>query len=323
MPTTTGRSNNFRRFRTGLYGLDALLSNRSTGEVGFPTQVIVEIYGYPGTGKSTLTQFLAAAVCTYNKSEEIRALDLETSYDESHLLHNIEGAGFNGTFAFIDTIDKKGNLIPHETLLEELATSLRDPKVGAAILDSVGMVMSQAEIDNPIGSANWGKRAMIINQTCRKAIAFIRGQPKIFFLVNHQYAAMGGKGHTTPGGDGMKFAAALRLTVWKAETFANGAFAMRVKAEKMRYGGIVPKATALIGIVPGMGVSRNMTMLLDALDAKLLERDSRGFVRIDGKSIGRIGKLIEDANKDELFVGIDQLLKEGFKLTEEEDGDDE
>lgn len=322
MPKTSGQINNFRRFKTGLFSLDALLSNPVTREVGFPTQTVVEIYGYPGAGKSTLTQFLAASVCVNGGFNEIQALDLETSYDTSHLLNNIEQAGFDGTFSFVDTLDKKGDILPHEELLENLVNKLRDPQVGATILDSVGMVMSQAEIDNPIGSANWGKRAMIINQTCRKAIAFLRGQPKVFFMVNHQYAAMGGKGHTTPGGDGKTFAAAIRLSVWKAETFANGAFAMRIKAEKMRYGGTIPKATALVGIIPGRGVSKNFTMLLDALDSGLVQRDKSGFIRIDGKSIGRISKLIEDSDKDDLFVGIRQLLNEGFKLKEEEDSDD-
>lgn len=319
MPTVTGQLNDYRRIRTGLPSLDLLLKNSVTGEVGYPIRTISEIYGYAGHGKSTLTQYLAGVLSHNLGKDKIYVADLEGAYDETHLLNNLEGAGFDGEVELMPSLDRS-----HEDILEDLVRKLKKPDTGAIILDSLGAVMSQAEVDNPIGSANWGKRAQIINQFCRKGMMFLRNakDPAVCLVVNHQYPNMGGLGHKTPGGEGKEFAASLRLTLWKAEMFSNGIFLVKVKAEKMRYGGTVPKQTALVCIIPGMGVSPHLTIMFDAAVAGLIERTKSGTIKVAGKSIGRIGTILQKVRDGNVSI-LDPVVQLADKITnvEEDDGD--
>ena len=320
-PNVTGQRSDFQRVRTGLPSLDLLVANQKTGELGYPVRTISEIYGYPGHGKSTLVQFLAGKLSSTLGYNKITVVDLENAYDETHLVNNMTGSGFEGEIYMVPPI-VKGEERSHEVMLDELISEIRGDETGVGILDSIGASMSQAEIDNPIGSANWGKRSVMINQVMRKLMYYLRNtpRPKAVLCVNHQYPEMGGRGHTTPGGEGKEFAVAVRLTLWKAETFGDGVFVVKLKAEKMRYGGTRPKATASVVIIPGIGVSPHLTVMIDAINAGLVERTKAGVIKLDGKSLGRIGTLTQKAADGKLET-FDPIMPLADKITLGEDDD--
>lgn len=315
----TGRPVNLSRVSTGLYGLDHLMMNRKTGELGYPLRTITEIYGPPSHGKSTFAQYLAGTISVATEADRIDILDVEGSYEQDHLESNILRTGFDKEVHMVDLVDDAGNFVDHEVALEALVTSLTKSGVSVGIIDSLGAVMSKAEVDNPIGSANWGQRAKIVNQTMRKGLYYLRANPKTLLIVNHQYENMGGVGYTTPGGMGKTFAAANRISVWRSENFADGSHCARLRMDKLRYGGMVPKSSAQLFITPGFGVIREMTAVMDAAEAGLVERTKTGFIKIGGKSIGRIGKLIEYATtnpKPEVFDPVFEVLQKSYVMEE-------
>src|SRR5258706_8016434 len=127
------------RNRSGLFSLDLALSNK--GELGVHMRTIMEVYGHPETGKSTLCYYLAGVLVGNGNSS---ICDVENA-DPGYIKDTVETAGLNGTVKLINTTNDKGKPRPHEEMLNEVAADLYDEDIGSIILDSVGMVQPLAE----------------------------------------------------------------------------------------------------------------------------------------------------------------------------------
>jgi RecA/RadA recombinase len=293
LPTIEGNVQDFRRIKTGLWSIDQLLSYR--GNAGFPLRTISELYGYPGTGKSTLAYYLAARI---NQTGEIYLVDLEASVEREHLMNSLIGAQFQGKLKLVDAVDKKGKPRNHSDMCQEGVDALMQPTTNALIVDSVGAFASDAEASNDIGEANMGRRAMSIAQISRRAMSHLRtteAEPVVFF-VNHVHPNIGSRGHLTPGGRTLKHAAGYRLMLRRIEGFDNGASVVEVKAEKKRLGGVTKDRGRFV-IIPGIGVSREMSAIIDCVELGLATRGNT--IKLDGKSFGYISKLVLAASEEE------------------------
>jgi hypothetical protein len=86
---------------------------------------------------------------------------------------------------------------------------------------------------------------------------------------------MGGYGKDSPGGDTLKFGIHTRLWIRrKGDTFGGGAFEAEVKVEKLRFGGKDSERKGRAIIVPGLGVSPELTAAFDCMALKLARRQS-------------------------------------------------
>lgn len=179
----------------------------------------------------------------------------------------------------------------------DMVKSIREPGTKAVILDSVGAVQSNEEQAGEFGQAFMGKRAKLMNQVARALSGAVRNkeEPSVALIINHAMGILGaGKGHTTPGGDGIKFMAAVRLMLWKGETHRlkdddpNSILGYSVggQVEKLRYGG--GGRQFAFYIVPGYGVHPGVSAMFDCFEYGLAERGAT--VKIEGKSVGYLKK---------------------------------
>lgn len=301
------------RRTTGLFSLDLALSSR--GELGAPMRSIYEVYGYPNSGKSTLTYYLSGKL---TPSEEISVCDLEM-LDMNYLRSAVGMSGFRGNVRVMDLQDKKGKALTHEQVMRQMVQEL-EKQSGAVILDSVGAIQPLAEAAGDFGEAFVGKRAKLVAQVARATSNALRlkEEEAIAFVINHTHQIIGGRGHTTAGGETLKYLAAVRMMIWSQEVIKDTAeenilgFLVAGQIEKLRFGGRGRQFSYYI--VPGIGVHPGVSAMFDCFEYGLAKRDAT--VKIDGKSLGYLKKdLLTYAlsGKNRKFEPFQELLQEHEK----------
>lgn len=301
------------RLPTDLYSLDVALGSPAMGALGIPVPGIIEIFGQTHVGKSTLAYHLASQI---NPTGRVILCDIE-GLDIEYVKQAFEHEGFDGTLRVIDAMDSKGKMRPHEDMLDDLTEEFYKPEVSAGIVDSIGAISPISEIESKIEEGFGAKRAVTVARFVRRLNVPLKGMelPRPLFVINHAHTVVGGgHGHQASGGVALGHLkiASLYLYPKSIANIKSGddvlAYAIEGKVEKLRYGG--RGRTFQFVTVPGRGVSRNLSALLDCVALELVERGA--VVKSKDKSYGYISKLVEQdiAGDDEAFADFHQMLKE-------------
>lgn len=302
------------RKRTGIMSLDLAVSDKKMGELGMPLRTVVELYGYPNVGKSTLAYHLSGVMAEKGR---VAICDMEMA-DRKYITTAFDNSGFSGDVWLIESSIPKKEVVPltriegrksikvgmpryHEEMLRDMTLALYDEDTGAVILDSIGVVQPIAEKSGDFGEAFMGKRAKLIAQVSREMSDALRNKdnPSCAFIINHVHKVMGGgHGHNTAGGDTLKYIAAVRIMLWPKETIKASAeddtalgFLVEGQVEKLRYGGRGRKFQFCI--IPGLGVHRGVSAMFDCIEYGLAERKST--LKLGDKSIGYLKNFLEYA----------------------------
>jgi RecA/RadA recombinase len=279
------------RLSTGIYSLDVALKG------GLPLRCLHEVYGYEHVGKSTFCYYLAGKVS--QEAGEISVCDIEF-LDKDYLKSAVGMGGFRGAVHLIGT-QKKGKISSHEDMLEEMINSVRDKEtVASGILDSIGALVPIAESEGDLIDEQVGRRAKLVAKFVRKASWALVNKPKpaAVFVVNHVAAVIGGRGTQTIGGVSLKQLAISRINLWQKETIKSGdeiiGYAIAGTVEKLRFGGKGGKFQVIN--LAGRGIHPGLSAMFDCFEMGLAERGAS--VRMDDKSLGRIGTFFEAAQHD-------------------------
>ena len=262
-----------KRVLTGLWSLDRACSGPD-GTPGVPIRGGVEIYGRWETGKSTLAYYLAGRV--HPGGGRIVLVDLEGGARKDYLQTAIAASGFVGTIYRVEH-ESKGSARSHEDMLEEGADSLLDDDTWCLILDSAAMTQPLPEREGGLDEAYMGKRAQVLAKFSRRWGPWINiaKHDKLVIIVNHMLQDMGGYGKISPGGDTLKFGIHTRLWIRrKGDTFGKGAFEAEIKVEKLRFGGKSKNRKGRVVIIPGLGVSVDLTAAFDCMGLGMARRQA-------------------------------------------------
>jgi RecA/RadA recombinase len=317
----TGRYPTLTRIKTGLFSLDSAVSYK--GNLGLPLQVLIELYGYTNSGKSTLAYYLAGKVASELEKSKIAIADLEFADTEGYIPRAVGMGGFEGEVKMMDITDEKDKPIPHPKILMKLVKSLYfDDKVGAIIWDSIGATQSAVQFNElfspkgeEFGQAFMGKKPFMVGQVADAISSALQSKVATAIALNHVHQSIGGRGHTTPGGERKGFLAGVRLMIWKGEAFRENdeddtspyiGFHVNGQVEKLRFGG--PGRKFQYYIVPGFGVHVGVSAMFDAfvITDKLNKLKKKGKiskdvaaymtaertarVKLDGKNMGFLKK---------------------------------
>jgi RecA/RadA recombinase len=317
----TGRYPVLERIKTGLFSLDNAVSYK--GNLGLPLGVLIELYGYTNSGKSTLAYFLAGKVASELEKSKISVADLEFADTQGYIPRAVAMGGFSGEVKMMDLTDDKGKPIKHSRILMNLLKSLYfDEEVGAIIWDSIGATQSDvqwAELFNPksegFGQAFMGKKPFLVGQIADAIGEALKSKQATAIALNHVHQVIGGRGHTTPGGERKGFLAGVRMMIWKGEAWRENdeddtspyiGFQVNGQVEKLRFGG--PGRKFSYYIVPGFGVHPGVSAMLDAFEitsrldklkkkgkigkeiAPYMTAERGARVKLDGKSLGFLKK---------------------------------
>lgn len=317
LPTVDTHQGNTERVSTGLYSLDKACSFQNN--LGYPLQIITEIYGQEHIGKSTFAYYLAGKISEQvNPQGTMVVCDLE-GIDIQHLARAVGQGGFSGNIKLLDVLDAKGKMKTHENMMDEWLEFLKDNTVPCAMFDSLGAVVTTEELNSSVAEGFGAKRAVPIARLVRKANEIMlarkeQGFPLNLFFTNHSHQVISGIGHQSTGGAKVRFLSVIRMYLYfsSRDHIKSGdeviAHTVEGRIEKLRYGG--KGKTFKFVIVPGFGVRPNLTALIDCVDLGLATRGST--VKIEDKSFGYISKLVEEdlAGNDDKFQPFHDLLKE-------------
>lgn len=306
MPTLEGQHVPLPRIRTRLHGFDVALGDLRLGRLGFPVRAVHELYGKPERGKSSLALYLAGCVCAPYDRIVYNWLE---SFDADYLLSASAQSGWDGVLKLVDhwaegADAEHDNPKDHATLLKEGAQLLWDAGTSAYILDSLAEVRSRAMTDgnSAYDESFMGQRAKLNGMHVMELEGIVNDKPgrgAVAILLNHVHQDFQNKlafpMYITPGGVRKEFISVSRIHLKTASpnTYAalEGVTISVGKVEKLRFG--MKGREFVVAIIPGVGVSAELTALLDGVALKLVERGQT--IKVGGKSLGRLGDMIEAA----------------------------
>jgi len=259
---------------TGCLALDMAL-----GIGGIPRGRITEIYGPESSGKTTLCQHIIA--------ESQKMGGTAAFVDVEHALDPVYAAkcGVNIDELYISQPDTG------EQGLEITEALVRSGAVDLIVVDSVAALVPQAEIEGDMGDAHMGLQARLMSQALRKLTGAIKRSNTAVIFTNQLRMKIGvlfGNPETTTGGNALKFYAAVRLDMRRAEAIKDkgevigNRVRVRVKKNKVA----PPFKMAEFDIMFDHGISKEGSLLDIGVEAGVIEK--RGsFYSFDGTRLGQ------------------------------------
>lgn len=201
------------RFSSGSLMLDFDLGG------GWPERKIIEIYGPESSCKSAILYKAIATVTNRDKNNKAVLLDEEGSYDNEWAkqlgikIENLE-------------IVRGQNAEQTLDILELLTQSGEYAIIG---LDSTAALIPKDELDKSTDEWQMGLTARLMGKAMRKAYRSLNeatrsgGTTTLFILnqIRFKIGVMFGSPETTPGGNAVKYASAIRLDLRKEEMLKN------------------------------------------------------------------------------------------------------
>ena len=178
-----------------------------------------------------------------------------------------------------------------EQALEITEALVRSGAVDVIVIDSVAALVPQAEIEGDMGDAHMGLQARLMSQALRKLTGAIKRSNTAVIFTNQLRMKIGlvfGNPETTTGGNALKFYAALRLDLRRAEPIKDkgevigNRVRLRVKKNKVA----PPFKVAEFDIMFDHGISKEGSLLDVGVDSGVIEK--RGsFYSFEGTRLGQ------------------------------------
>lgn len=194
---------------TGSYAFDELLGG------GIPRSRIIEIYGEPSQGKSSMSLFLAAQ---FQKNGKLVAyLDGENSYDSDYA----KKFGVDTTKLIISQFETL------EQAFDVIKSLAETNEVDLIIVDSVASLVPKSEIEEDSSTMlkdTYAVQARLLSKALRIVVGPIARSKTSVVLLNQTRSKVGqfyGPKETSSGGKAIKFYSSVRLSVSTIEKIKN------------------------------------------------------------------------------------------------------
>lgn len=190
---------NVESFSTGCYGLDEVF-----GCKGVPKGRIVELYGSPSSGKSSLALFLIAQI--QKQGGKAMFIDAEMSWTRDYS----EKMGVN-----IDDLLLSQPETGEEALniVDEMAST---GDLDLVVVDSVASLVPKAELEGGIEKNSIALQARMLSKALRILTGNLAKSQTTLIMINQIRQRTGiffGSPNITPGGKALKFFSSIRLEV--------------------------------------------------------------------------------------------------------------
>ena len=193
---------------TGCWSLDWVMGQ------GIPRGRIVEIFGTEGSGKSTLSMFLASQV--QKQGGKAMLIDVEMCFDRDY-------AGKIGVNVDELLVSQPGHA---EEALDIMDEMVRSNAMDIIILDSVASLVVKRELEGDIGDQDVALQARIMSKALRVMTGNISSSRTCVVFVNQIRDKIGGiywgMKTQSAGGRALRFYASIRLDVRGGKKIKSG-----------------------------------------------------------------------------------------------------
>jgi recombination protein RecA len=288
---------------TGCLALDVAL-----GVGGIPRGRITEIYGPESSGKTTLCQHIIAECQKLGGTAAF--VDVEHALDPAYA----ERCGVNIDELYLSQPDTG------EQALEITEALVRSGAVDCIVIDSVAALVPQAEIEGEMGDAHMGLQARLMSQALRKLTGAIKRSNTAVIFTNQLRMKIGvlfGNPETTSGGNALKFYAAVRIDVRRAEAIKEKGEVTgnRVRARIKKNKVAPPFKVAEFDIMFDHGISKEGSLLDVAVEMGAIERKGSYYSYGDTRlAQGRENAKEYLREHPEIAAEIEQHVRSNLKL---------
>lgn len=193
---------------SGCMGLDYAL-----GVGGFTRGKMVEFFGHPGSGKTTLAWSIAANALEKYPDKKVLYIDAEKSLELS--LVDAMGAD-RSRVVLVNGETAEQNLDIGEMLI-------KTGEFSVAIVDSVAALVPRAEYEGTMEDQQIGLHARLMSKMCRNYKPVIKTTNTLLILINQIRSKITAYGDpdTTTGGNAIPFYTDIRVKVAASHTAKN------------------------------------------------------------------------------------------------------
>lgn len=253
---------------TGSLGLDIAL-----GCGGIPTDrgVILEMFGWESSGKSTLAQTIIANF----QKQGITCLlvDGENSLDAAYAT----ALGVDLEKLLLVQLDEHAG----EGAYDKMETLVATGQVGLVVIDSYNALQPLKVIEGEMGESAIGLHARLLGKAVMKANSLATAHKTVFIFLGQlreKIGVMFGSPETTQGGNSLKFYSHIRMKVSRSTTnensVLNGDVKMgnktKVEVIKNKYG--PPFRTCSFNIMYGQGIDTVVELIELARESEVIKK---------------------------------------------------
>jgi recombination protein RecA len=259
---------------SGSIALDTAL-----GIGGYPKGRVVEIYGPPSAGKSTLC---LSAIAECQKRGGVAAfIDAEAALDVIY-------AGSLGV-----DLEKLIIIQPFcgEDALNTANMLARSGEVDLIIVDSVAALVPRKELEGEMEDQSIGVQARMMSKALRMLVSTLNNSKCTLVFTNQTRMKIGvmyGNPEVTSGGNALAFYASVRMRVTrtgdvgKKDDVLGNETKVKITKNKMA----APKKEANFDIIFGTGIDKRKDLLSEAVKDGVIER-AGAWYKYQGENIGQ------------------------------------
>jgi len=226
---------------TGSIGLDMNL-----GIGGYPMGSVVELYGLPGAGKSTMA--LHAVAEAQKLGYTALYVDVEHALDPNYA----EQLGVDLTSVLIAQPRTAEEAL---TIVEKMA---KTGQVQLVVIDSVAALIPKAELEADVGKDHVARLARIMSEYLKRIVSFVHEVGCLIIFINQIRMNIGmyQAPTTTSGGLALKFYAHVRLDVKAKDKIRDGeeVIGNKVSVQIIKNKHAPPYRTATFNLIFGKGI---------------------------------------------------------------------
>lgn len=260
------------RIKTGMVKLDAMMGG------GIPKGRIIEIAGYPHSGKTTLALEISKL---FRKTLYV---DLEHETDPDYhkaMLVNVDivqpmifeevmDEFFGETIA---AMNKKGGKAPYDLM----------------IIDSIGSALTAEQYEKPLMDRTVGSLARAVTGWCRKAEKIHKNFGITTLVINHRKPAITSRGEYNPGGLQLTHSAGIILSIHggRSDIWKDDGMIMHMKMPKNKVTGAIPLTECEYLIRRGRGISRGWEAFCIGEELGLIKQEGHHYKIGKHEFVGR------------------------------------
>ncbi len=174
---------------------------------GLPKGRIIEFFGPPSGGKSSISTIMAGNIQKFHDAYVVY-LDIEHAFDYDYA----KILGINTSMEQFQVIEPDWG----EQAMNILQKLVESQAVDIIIIDSVAALVPKVELDGEMGKQHMALQARLMSQAMRKLTAIVKKSGTTLLFINQTRMKIGvtfGSPVTTTGGEALKFYSSIRQNI--------------------------------------------------------------------------------------------------------------